>query len=328
MIFRTLRPSLAMLASGLVLTVTLAGCSTGNTEDNGILNPAVLTENELYNRSQLRMRSGNFIGAIDLFKILLQRYPFGRYAEQAQIELVYAHFMSYQVEEAQTEADRFLRLYPQHQNADYARFIRAYSIFHRDASISARTFRLNYARRDVSLIRQSFEALAEFLKLHGESPYSSLARRRMLQLKEMLAYHELWVAEFYLRRGAFLAVVNRASWVLKHIPDTSATPWALAMMSRGYDKMDLGDEAADALLILKANFSDHEVLNQTGELVETIRLPNEERTIASILTLGLFDSAVDGESEDQRFPPPPESAPNPVTEVTNPVELDLPQSAP
>ena len=264
-----------------------------------------ITESALYNKAQLRMRSGNFLGAIDLFKDLLTNFALGRYAEQAQIELIYAHFMSYQVEEARSEAERFLRLYPQHQNADYARFISAYTTFHRDDSVSSKTFRLNYARRDISKVRRSFEELAEFLNLHGDSPYASLARRRMVQLKEMMAFHELWVANFYLKRGAFLAVVQRANWMLQHIQGTSATPWALAMLARGYQLMDVPDEAAKIMQILRQSFAGHHSLTADGELRLPLRLPNDERGMASILTLGFFDVPGPGGRGGSQWVPPP-----------------------
>lgn len=248
----------------------------------------LLEEKELYNRARLRMRSGNYIGATELFRALVQRFPFGRYAEQTQVDIVYTLFMSYQVDEARVEADRFLRLYPQHQNADYARFLRAYTTFNRDDSVSSKAFKLNYARRDVSRVRQSFEELSQFLQLHPDSPYAPLARGRMLQLKEIMAFHELWVADFYIRRGAFIAAVNRTNWMLKHIPNTKATPWGLALMTVAYRKMDLPEEAEQSLMLLRENFPRHVALDG-DDLIAKVELPDEERTMSSVLTLGLFD---------------------------------------
>lgn len=284
-----------------VATTGASGCTSAEASREAI---SGFGETELYNRAQLRMRGGNFGGAVEIFRVLLRRYPFGRYSEQAQIELVYAHFMSYRVELAQLEAARFLRLYPQHQNADYARFIHAYSLFYRDDSVSSKAFRLNYSRRDVSKIRESFESLSEFLQLHPESPYAPLARRRMLLLKEWMSFSELWVAQFYLQRGAFLAAVNRASWVLTHIPDTSATPWALAIMSRGYSRMEMEQESEQSLAVLRESFPEHEAWEE-GELQAKIELPNDERSITSILTLGLFDAPADIPQHDAVPPPPP-----------------------
>lgn len=275
----------AAMFIGLLLP-GLQACSSTSALETEL---GLLEEKELYNRARLRMRSGNYIGATEMFRALLQRFPFGRYAEQTQIDIVYTLFMSYQADEARSEADRFLRLYPQHQNADYARFLRAYSTFHRDDSVSARMFRMNYARRDVSAVRKSFEELGSFLQQHPDSPYASLARRRMVDLKEIMAYHELWVADFYIRRGAYLAAVGRASWVLKHIADTSATPWALATLVVAYRKMDLPEDAEDSLNLLLASFPNHPSLDESGDLVADLELPDNERSMTSILTLGLFD---------------------------------------
>ncbi|MGI9344653.1 MAG: outer membrane protein assembly factor BamD [Gammaproteobacteria bacterium] len=280
-----------MVATLLVPLALVSGCSTSN--------PAAsqetlqqLSENELYNRAQVRMRNNNFIGAADLFKLLLQQFPFGRYSEQAQIELIYAYFMSYQAEEARSEADRFLRLYPTHQNVDYARFIKAYTSFYQDDSLTSRAFKLNYARRDVTDIQLSFQQLAEFIKLHSDSPYAPLARKRMIHLKELLAFHELWVADFYLERGAFLAAANRANWVLAHIPKTSASPWALAILAYAYNKMDMQLESGQSLDLLQQRFADHaalaHLLNAKGQPVGQIRLPDNETSLFNILTAGLF----------------------------------------
>lgn len=281
---RLRRVGLWLLTACLLLP--LYACSTNAALESEL---GLLEEKELYNRARLRMRSGNFIGSTEMFRALLQRFPFGRYAEQTQVDIVYTLFMSYQVEEARSEAERFLRLYPQHQNADYARFLLAYSAFHRDDSVSAKAFRMNHARRDVSKVRESFEELSSFLQQHSDSPYSSLVRGRMVQLKEIMAYHELWVADFYIRRGVYIAAVQRANWMLKHIQGTSATPWALAMMAVTYRKMDLPEEAEASMKLLRASFPDHPTLDEAGELVSKVELPNEERSMTSILTLGLFD---------------------------------------
>jgi len=126
-----LRNTLGMLASFVVFT----GCSS----DGPVIEQP---EQQYYEIAQSRMRAKNYFSAIDALEMIVTRYPFGRYAEQAQSELIYVHFMNGDDEAAHAATEKFIRLHPRHPNIDYAYFMRGITSYTRDKSFFALRFKL------------------------------------------------------------------------------------------------------------------------------------------------------------------------------------------
>ena len=116
-----------------------------------------------YDQAQRRMNSNNFNGAIESLEAIENMYPFGKYAEQAQVELIYAHFMNSETEAAHSSAEKFIRLHPRHPNIDYAYFMKGLSSYTRDRDLLIRFSDTDLSNRDISGAKQSFAELTEFL---------------------------------------------------------------------------------------------------------------------------------------------------------------------
>ncbi|MBJ7545591.1 outer membrane protein assembly factor BamD, partial [Pseudomonas sp. OA3] len=91
-----------------------------------------LSEVELYQQAQADLDNRSYTQAIAKLKALESRYPFGRYAEQAQLELIYAYYKNAEPEAAKSSAERFIRLHPQHANVDYAYYLKGLASFDQD----------------------------------------------------------------------------------------------------------------------------------------------------------------------------------------------------
>jgi len=137
------------------------------------------SEQMLYRSAQSSLRSANYRDAITKLQKLEARFPFGRYAEQAQLELIYANFMSYQPEAARSAADRFIRLHPQHPNVDYAYYIKGLAEFTKDRGLLDRFAATDISRRDPTSSKQAFDDFSDFLQRHPDSEYAADARQRI-----------------------------------------------------------------------------------------------------------------------------------------------------
>ena len=186
----------------------------------------------LYRSAQSSLRSGNYRDAITKLQKLEARFPFGRYAEQAQLELIYANFMSYQPEAARSAADRFIRLHPQHPNVDYAYYIKGLAEFNKDRGLLDRFAATDISKRDPTSAKQAFDDFSEFLQRHPDSEYAADARQRMMFLVNILAKYEINVAKFYMRRGAYVAAANRARNVVEHYSQSQSVDDALGDSDR------------------------------------------------------------------------------------------------
>jgi len=236
-------PSAAKLAAALLviaLTNLLSGCSWFGDDEVAIADSG---EQQVYFEAQRHLENENFDMAVRTLQLLESRYPFGRYAEQAQLELVYAHYGAYEYEAAIEAADRFIRLHPQHPNVDYAYYMKGLAAFDMEGDFLAKFVPTDDTKRDISHIQEAFAEFAQLLARFPDSPYAPDARARMVHMRNMIARHEIHVANYYFRRGAYMAALNRGRWVVEHMQQTPSVADGLAIMAQGYLLLGMDDRA-------------------------------------------------------------------------------------
>ena len=218
----------------IVSILILMGCASNEKEE------AEPPEVQLYRMAQDRINAKNFLGAVDSLARIERFYPFGVYAEQARADLIYAHYMSGDFDQAYAASEKFIRLYPRNTNVDYAYFMKGMTGYYADEGLLGNIFSLSLAKRDITGAMQSYADLTEFLIRHPESEYIDAARERLIFLRNLIASSELDGAEYYLKRGAYLAALNRANYVLKNIPNSTEKQRALDIMKKSF--IELGYE--------------------------------------------------------------------------------------
>ena len=209
-----------------------------------------------YDQAQRRMTAKNFFGAIESLEAIETMYPFGKYAEQAQVELIYANFMNSDNEASHAAAEKFIRLHPRHPNIDYAYFMKGLSSYTRDDTLMVRVTNTDLSNRDISGAKQSFAELTEFLTRFPESQYAPYAKQRNVYLRNMIARNELAAADYYQSIDAHVAAVRRAKYVIENIPNSSENFRALKVLEKSYDALGYEDLRQDIVKIIELNYSD------------------------------------------------------------------------
>ncbi len=276
----------------LFLIFCLNGCSWNSNEEEkseGFSDEIETSEQKLYKRAQGSLRSSNFRTAIEQLEQLESRFPFGRYAEQAQLELIYAKYMTSRLDEANSSAERFIRLHPQHPNIDYAYYLKGLSSFHKTKSIFDNFFQSQAFKRDMEPVQAAYADFAMLLSLFPDSQYSPDVKQRMIHLRNVLADYELVVADYYMRRGAYVAAANRARYVLESYPNTLATPEALIVLIECNWRLGLETETNNLLRVLSLNYPEHENFDENGDLILENEIKNRNRSWTNIISLGLLD---------------------------------------
>lgn len=222
---------------------------------------------KLYSEAKDELDSGNYKLAVEYLEKLQARYPFGRYAQQAQLDLIYAYYKDDEPDSAIAAADRFIKANPRNPYVDYAFYMRGLVNFSRGETVVNRLFPNDPAKTDTSVVRQSYNDFAELVRKFPKSPYAEDARQRMLYLHNSLATHEVNVADYYLRQGAYVAAINRAEYVLQNYARTPAVADALAIMVKAYSKLGMQQLAADSLRVLKLNFPESPDIPELDALV-------------------------------------------------------------
>ena len=257
-----------------ILIFGLSSCSS-----NEEIPDERLIEKELYDQAQSRLKSASYSSAIMSLEALESRFPFGRYAEQAQAELIYAYYMNSQFEASQSAAERFINLHPRHSHTGYAFYLKGLAAFTDDSGLFSRYFQSDLAKREVIMAQSSFDELSDFVSRYPRSEYVPHAKQRMIYLRNLLAEHEIYVADFYMKRGAYLAAIGRAKYVIEHLPNTPQTPYALSILVEAYEILDYKELKQTSLVILNSNYPEFDL----GEN-ESVK----ERSWTNILTLGLM----------------------------------------
>lgn len=267
----------------LIATLALtAACSSKQVIDEN------LSEAELYQQAQTHLDNTSYSNAVDTLKALEARYPFGRYAEQAQLELIYAYYQSQEPEAARAAADRFIRLHPRHPNADYAWYLKGLASFDQDRGLLARFLPLDMTKRDPGAARDSFNEFAQLVARYPNSRYAPDAKARMIYLRNLLAAYEIHVARYYLKREAYVAAANRGRYVVENFQQTPAVGDGLAVMTEAYQRLALDELAASSLATLQLNYPEHPTL-ESGSFVPTEKAA-DTRSWLSRATLGLIES--------------------------------------
>jgi len=263
----------------------LSACSTTD-EQQG---PKLSTEQEFYEAAQKQLNARQWDFAIQNLQALEENFPFGTYAEQAQLELIYAYYKNFEPEATAAAADRFIRLHPQHRNVDYAYYMKGLASFTEGRGLFERFMPTDLTQRDPGAARESFAHFAQLLARFPNSPYAADAQKRMIYLRNLLARAEIHVANYYLKRGAYLAAANRGRYVVENFQQTPAVPDALAVMIQSYELLGLQDLVDQSLAVLVANYPEHPALNGQGEFDFRYSTDTGERSLISKATLGLFD---------------------------------------
>lgn len=259
----------------------LSACSTNGSKTQEF------SELELYNSAISAVESTNYLVAIEKLTQLEQRYPFGQFAEQTKLELIYSYYQSNDLENAQSASERFLRLHPEHPKVDYAYYMKGLTEFSQGQDAFDRILPIDQTRRDIGTARMSFNSFSELIQRFPNSEYVQDAQRRMVHLRNHLANYEVHVGNFYIQRKAYVAAANRGKYVIENFPSSSAVPDALVVMAKAYYLLDLDDFAEQAVTTLQTNFPQHPSL--VDESLKKDSISHEEDTNwVRLLTFGLL----------------------------------------
>ncbi len=248
-------------AALFIASTILAGCGMFGDKIDPKKNWSV---EEFYKNAREELDSGNYGAAVKSYEALEAKYPFGRYAQQAQIDIAYAYYKDNETAQAVSASDRFLKLHPNHPNADYALYIKALAYFKPDLGIFGELLNLDPAERDPKALRESFEVFKELVTRFPESRYTDDSRVRMAYLVNALAKHDVAVARYYLSRGALLAAANRAQNVFQRYPQAPANEDALVVSVQAYEQMGMPDLANTSRRVLEKNFPNNSMISKTA----------------------------------------------------------------
>jgi outer membrane protein assembly factor BamD len=244
-------PAFFRLLAALFLAMALNGCSSLSEQGD---ETAGWSAGKLYAEAKEAQDDGNWATAAKHLEKLETRFPYGRFAQQAQLELGYVYWKSGEAGSALAAIDRFIKLHPNHPAVDYVYYLKGLINFNEDLGLIGYISNQDLSERDPKAARESFEAFRELTSRFPDSKYAPDSIKRMDYLVNALAQQDVNVAHYYTRRGAYVAAVNRAQYAIKTYPRAPAIEEAMFILVTAYDQLGMTDLRDDAERVMRLNF--------------------------------------------------------------------------
>lgn len=241
-----------ILVSLLLVVVFLAGCTKKDVDP--YLAYRNKTSDQLFNGGEKSLAKKDYRNAVKQLEALDAIYPFGPYAEQGQLDIIYAYYKNGDAASATAAADRYIRLYPRSPHIDYAYYMRGIVGFDQGLSWLQKLAGIDPAPRDISTMRESFSAFTTVVQQYPNSPYAADSLVRMAYIRNLLARREVMIAQFYLDHQAYVAAANRGAYVVQHFQGSPQVVKALEIMVEAYRELELPQLANSTYAILQANY--------------------------------------------------------------------------
>ena len=246
----------------MLLVAFLAGCAGIDSSDDETLG---WSAQRLYGESKDAMAAKDWTKAIKYLEKLEARYPYGRYAQQAQLEVAYAHWKDGERASAIAAADRFIKLYPNHPNVDYAYYLKGLINFNEQGGFLSWLTTPDMTDRDPKATREAFVSMKEVVTRFPDSKYAEDAAARMRFLLNSLAAYEVHVARYYMKRGGYVAAANRAQYAIKNYPQAPAIEEAVFVLVKAYDALGMNELRDSADRVMRTNFPNSRYLKVGGD---------------------------------------------------------------
>lgn len=247
--------------SALLIVSALGGCGLLPEQKD---ETAGWSAQKLYGEAKDAMSDGAWDKAVKMYEKLEARYPYGQYAQQAQMEIAYSYWKAGEPAAALAAADRFIKLHPNHPAVDYIYYLKGLVNFNEDLGLLGALSNQDMTQRDPKSARVAFDSFKELIQRFPNSKYAEDSTARLNYLVYALAAHEVGVARYYMKRGAYLAAANRVQHSVKTYPEASANEEGLAILVQAYDKLGMNELRDDALRVMKNNFPKSKYLNPEG----------------------------------------------------------------
>jgi outer membrane protein assembly factor BamD len=245
-----LKSSWRHAAAGFVAALVLAGC--GTTRDRDTAGGENLEK--LYAEAKSDLAGGAWDRAIKTLERIDARATGTLLGQQALLDMAYAQWRSAERTTALATVDRFIKMHPSSPAFDYALYLRGLMNFSDGTGLLGRLSGQSVAERDQRASRDAWQSFNQLVTQYPSSRYAEDARLRMDYIVNALAEHEVSVARYYFRRGAYLAAANRARQAVTEFDRAPAAEEGLAIMADSYDRLGLNELRDGAQRVLRTNF--------------------------------------------------------------------------
>ena len=206
------------------------------------------------------MERGDYIDATARYNAIRSQYPYSQFATLAELRLADAYFEEEKFTSAISQYRAFIKLHPNHTKVSYA----SYRVADSFAGQMPKPFLFlpPTHERELASTRDAERELEFFLKKFPETEHTSDAKKKLAEVKRRLADHEMYVAQFYLKRKNYRASAMRLTYLLENYSGVGLDARALFLLAKSYLELNDPTKARVALNDLVTNFGDDPLARQ------------------------------------------------------------------
>lgn len=230
--------------------IGLTACSTTTDPAEAYKNE---TPQQIFQKGKEALQDKSYSESIKRFEALDVQYPFGSETETAQLYLIYAYYMKDEYAMSVAAADHFIRLHPTNPRVDYAYYMKGIADFHQNMGVLEKMLTIDLATRDLTQMQKSYNDFSELVTHFPKSIYAPSTHQFMVYLRNMMANHELQIAQYYYSRRAYIAAANRAADLVAHYQGAPAVIGGLQIMAKSYHQLGMTKLEQDVLLVSQYN---------------------------------------------------------------------------
>jgi outer membrane protein assembly factor BamD len=256
-------PAAPRLLLVLAALAALAACGKKEEKDVYVERPV----DQLYNEGVDALMQGRYVTAAKAFDDVERQHPYSAWATKAQLMAAYANYQNNKYDDAIVALDRFIQLNPSSRDVAYAYYLKALSYYEQITDV----------QRDARMTELALKSLDEVVRRFPDSSFARDARLKIDLAYDHLAGKEMEVGRFYMNRGQYVGAINRFRVVVDKYQTTSHVPEALHRLVESYTAIGLNEEAKRAASVLGYNYPGSQWYLDSYTLVQTGKLPDEER---------------------------------------------------
>nr|WP_132939310.1 outer membrane protein assembly factor BamD [Varunaivibrio sulfuroxidans] len=229
--------------ASVVSLLILSGCSSfsGKSDQPAYKETPVAT---LYNNAADQLQKENYAEAAKLFDEVERQHPYSVWATKAQLMAAYSLYMHNRYDQAINALDRFIQLHPANKDVPYAYYLKGLCYYEQISDVA----------RDQQMTENAYATLKELIARFPTSPYARDAKVKLDLTRDHMAGKEMEIGRYYLRKGEYLAAINRFKRVIDEYQTTTHTPEALLRLVEAYWALGLKAEARKVAAVLGYNF--------------------------------------------------------------------------
>ena len=243
----------------IIIFLFFISCSKKIDEDNVLKERSLdLQMIEAYEEGMSSLKSGDVLFAAKKFNEAEILYPQSIWAPRSALMAAYSYYLQDYYGDAVAELERFIKVYPKHENLDYAYFLLANVHYEQIVNEKKDLGSLLDAKKNFLIVINNF----------SNTDYAIDAKFKLDLIDDTLASKEMYIGRYYIQQKKWIPAINRFRTVVDEYDSTIYIEEALHRLVEIHYFIGLNDEAQKYANLLGYNFQSSEWYEKTYSIFD------------------------------------------------------------